>query len=279
MSVRLRDVQAGLVIDLRYEPTAKRVRAMLDGRTVVDSTTAILVWEPRRVVPSYAVPEQDIDAELLPVVKATAPDGGPAGFSIPDLTRVPVLDPRIPFSVHTAAGEAVELRVAGTQRTVEGFRPADADLAGQVILDFSGFDRWLDEDEEIVAHPRDPFGRIDICRTSRHVEIWERGELLADTTRAMMLFETLLPVRYYLPADDVLVPLTPSATRTACAYKGHARYLSAHAQAGVLDDLIWTYPEPLPDALRVKDYLAFFNEKVDLVIDGTPRPRPVTPWS
>jgi uncharacterized protein (DUF427 family) len=272
MGTRILDVLLGELESLRYEPTEKRIRATLADRTVVDSTSALLVWEPKRVVPSYAVPLDDVDGEIVAPADSAAPD--PAAVDAPVLGDRPVLDPSIPFVVHTADGQPLAVRVDG--RAAAAFRPSDPALHDYVILDFYGFDAWYEEDERNYAHPRDPFHRIDIVHSSRHVRVELDGTTLADSRRPCLLFETALPTRYYLPADDVRTDLLqPSDTRTACAYKGHASYYSA---AGA-DDVAWTYREPLREASEVTDYIAFFNERVDLVVDGERLERPVTPWS
>jgi uncharacterized protein (DUF427 family) len=136
-------------------------------------------------------------------------------------------------------------------------------------------DRWLEEDEEVVVHPRDPYHRIDILRSDRHVRVSRDGRLLAETKRAVALFESNLPPRWYIPADDVIVELESTETVTRCPYKGTAAYYSA---AGV-DDLVWHYDDPLPEVGRIKGLLCFFNEKVDLELDGELQQRPETPWS
>jgi len=280
MSVRLRDVLGRHLGELRYEPTAKRIRAKLGEETIVDSDRAMLVWEPRRVVPAYAVPAEDIRAELVAcVAPPPAESGTPVGFALPDVTSLPVLDPRVPFGVRSTEGEPVELRVRGGDRSVSGFRPSEPDLSGYVIVDFAGLDTWLEEDDEILSHPRDPFHRVDARSTSRHVQVMLDGQVVADTTRARMVFETLLPVRYYIPREDVLADLEPSPKRTYCAYKGEASYWSPDVGGRAVEDLIWGYLEPLPDAAELKGYVAFFDEKTDLVLDGTARDRPITPWS
>ena len=279
MSTQIRQMLASNFGQLRYEPTAKRIRAELGGRTVVDTTGAALVWEPRRVVPSYAVPRSDVHGDLVPAPADDA--GGPAeaGFSLPDVTSQPVLDPRIPFAVHTTEGLAVDLDVAGQHRAAAGFLPADPDLAGLVVLDFGAFDAWYEEDERNVAHPRDPFHRIDVLPSSRRVRLELDGQLLAESARLMLLFETLLPTRYYLPRADVTAELTASDTRTWCAYKGRASYFSATVGGRLVPDLAWTYPDPRHDATDVRDLVAFFDERIDVIVDGKPQPRPVTPWS
>ena len=191
----------------------------------------------------------------------------------------PVLDPSIPFAVHTAEGQAVDLLAGGRTRPGAGFRAADPDLAGYVILDFGAFDAWYEEDELNVAHPRDPFHRIDVLASSRHVRLELDGQVLAESSRPMLLFETMLPTRYYLPREDVRAALVPSPTRTYCAYKGQASYWSAVLGGDQLTDIAWSYAEPLHDATRVRDLVAFFDERIDVTLDGERRPRPITPWS
>jgi uncharacterized protein (DUF427 family) len=257
---------------LRYEPIDKRIRAVLDGRTVVDTGRAVLLWEPKRVVPSYAVPTGDIDAELTPA--AAGREREPA--TPPQLGQRPVYDPSVPFSVHTAEGEPLDISVGGAARPASAFALTDDELAGYVALDFGAFDTWYEEDELNVSHPRDPFHRIEIVHSSRPVRVELDGQLLAESTRPYLLFESMLPVRYYLPAEDVARELLePSDTHTACAYKGQASYLSLPDAP----DIAWTYTAPLREAAEVKDRIAFFNERVDLVIEGHPVPRPITPWS
>jgi uncharacterized protein (DUF427 family) len=271
MSVRLRDVFMQGLGELRYEPIDKRIRGVIGDDAVVDSTRTRLVWEPGRVVPSYAVPAGDIAAEIAP-----ASDGiEPPPADLPRLGNRPILDPRIPFAVHSTDGDAVTIR-ARDGREIAGFRPGDADLQGYVIVDFDDLDAWYEEDERNVSHPRDPFHRIDIVHSSRHVRIELGGEVLADSSRPYLLFETHLPVRVYLPAEDVRTDLmTPTDTSSWCAYKGRASYW-AYGDAG---DVAWTYRAPLREAAEVTDRIAFFNERVDVVVDGERRERPVTPWS
>lgn len=280
MSVRVRDVLAGQLGRLRYEPVCRRVRAELDGTVVVDSDRAVLVWEPRRVVPTYAVPVEDVLGELVPgSAPAPADELARVGFAIPDVTDLQVLDPRVPFAVRDTEGEPVLVRPPGATRSIEGFRPRDPDLAGHVVLDFAACDRWLEEDEEIAGHPRDPFHRVDVRASSRHVQLLLDGEVLAESTRPRLVFETLLPVRYYLPPEDVQATLRPSGTRTWCPYKGAASYWSVEVAGRVVPDLVWTYEHPLPDAPELTGLRSFFDERVDVVVDGVHRPRPVTPWS
>ncbi len=277
-TVRMRALIGGEITSLRFEPTAKRIRGYLGGELVFDTEEALLVWEPRRIVPSYAVPRSDILAAVEPVDERDEVDDGTLGFPLPEVTRIPVLDPRIPFEVRTTEGDPVEIHSAAG-RVAAGFRAADSALADHVIVAFDDIDRWLEEDDEIVAHPRDPYHRIDIRNSSRRVQVSLNGLPLADTTRARFVFETMLPPRLYLPVEDVLVPLVASATRTWCAYKGEAGYYSVQMAGGVVEDLAWQYSQPLSDATEIAGYVAFWNEKVDVAVDGVARIRPISPWS
>ncbi|MDQ6650514.1 MAG: DUF427 domain-containing protein [Actinomycetota bacterium] len=279
MSIRLRDTQLNILGELRHEPTAKRVRAIVGGDTVVDSTRAVLLWEPRRVVPAYAVPAEDIAGDLVTAGVDDGVDADRVGLSWPDVSGRPILDPSIPFGIHTASGEPVDIKGDGQRSTGAAFRLADPDLAGYVVLDFAAFDVWYEEDEPIFAHPHNPFDRIDVRASSRQVRFESKGAVIAESSRPKVLFETLLPTRYYLPPEDVRVPLVPSETRTWCAYKGEASYWSAQVGAGVIADIAWSYHDPLHDAAQVQGLIAFFNERLDVVLDGRPVERPVTPWS
>lgn len=279
MSIQVRELFANGFGELRYEPTAKRIRAVLGGDTVVDSTRALLVWEPRRIVPSYAVPAEDVRGDLVPAGPAGAGPGRDVGVALPDVTALRVLDPRTPFTVHSTDGEAADLVAAGQERLGAAFRPADKDLAGMVILDFGAFDAWYEEDELNVGHPRDPFHRIDVLPSSRQVQLELDGQVLADSSRPALLFETMLPTRYYLPRADVTAELIPSDTKTWCAYKGQASYFSASVGGRVVPDIAWSYTDPRHDAVQVRDLIAFFEEKIDVILDGERRTRPVTPWS
>jgi len=259
--------------ELRYVPTAKRIRALVAGEPVADTRAALLVWQPKRVVPLYAVPEADLRGELVPGETAAAGRAGDGGM----LGARPVLAVG-DFHLHGTPGEELVLRAG--DRAIAAFRPEDPALAGYVILDFDGLDTWLEEDEEVVAHPRDPFHRVDVRRSTRHVRIERDGVVLADTTAPRLVFETHLPTRYYLPREDVREDLLrPSDTQTACAYKGGATYYSAVIGDRVVPDLAWVYEDPLPDAAELRGLVAFFDERVDLTVDGDRRERPVTPWS
>ena len=258
---------SALLDRLRHEPTEKRIRATVGTEEVVDSTRALLVWEPRRVVPQYAVPVEDVAAELRP-----AADEGEG-------SDAPVLHPGIPFSAHSTNGEPLDVHVAGEARGHAAFRPADEDLDGYVVLDFDGLDAWYEEDEKVFSHPRDPFHRVDTRRSSRSLRIEVDGTLVAETTRPTLVFETNLPTRFYFPREDVKVDLERSPHRTYCPYKGEASYWSFEAGGRTIDNLLWTYEDPLEDVAALRGLLALFDEVVDVTLDGEERPRPDTDFA
>jgi uncharacterized protein (DUF427 family) len=262
MSIRISDLLGSVIESLRYEPTEKRLRVYLDRKLVADTRQGRLVWEPRRVVPSYAVPASDLAAQLEPAAQPADPIDRPLGQPSP-------------FAAHSSPGAVFDVVVDGTRRTAAAFRPEDPDFADYAVLDFGAFE-WREEDEPIVAHPHDPFKRIDILASTRHVRLEWQGRLLAEFSQPMLLFETLLPVRFYLPPADVAVDLQPSNTVTYCAYKGQASYYSV---PGGPTDVAWSYHHPLHDAEPVRDRIAFFDERVDVIVDGERRQRPTTPWS
>jgi uncharacterized protein (DUF427 family) len=251
----MKDLMTRVRDELRYEPIERRVRATLDGRTVVDSTRALLVWEPRRVTPIYAVPAEDIDAAL---------SASPAS----DEDAPGVLHPGIPFSVHSAEGEPL----AVDDRPGAGFRFDADELAGYVELDFDAFD-WYEEDEPVHGHPRDPFHRVDVRRTSRPVRIEIDGEIVAETTAARLLYETSLPTRFYIPREDVR-GLRPGDRTSYCPYKGRASYWSLDAGGRARENACWSYEDPLPERSDITGLVCFWNEQVDIYLDGEPHGRP-----
>jgi uncharacterized protein (DUF427 family) len=277
MAVHLRELMMGALPELRTHPVDKWVRATVGDEVVVDSRTPRLVWEPRRVVASYAVPRADVVGDLVPGDAADAVEEVPVPLGSGGRR---VLDPRTPFAAHSCPGTPLTVRTAHGDLPGAAFAPDDEDLAGYVVLDWKAFTQWFEEDEPVLGHPRDPFDRIDCLRSTRHVVIGVDGQLLADTRRATLLFETPLPVRYYLPREDVAMELLePSESHTVCAYKGRASYWSARVGDRLLPDLVWTYERPQHDALPVQGMLSFYTERVDLSVDGVAVRRPVTPWS
>lgn len=267
----------GTFPQLRYEPTAKRVRASLDGAAVVDTLHAYLVWEPRRITPIFAVPEQELLADLAaPALPAASVKEH--SFALRQGAAPTSLDPSTSFGKHTTPGGELDVVTAGATAPRAAFRPEDPDLAGYVILDFAAFD-WLEDDEEIIGHPRDPFHRVDIRASSVTVEVALDGVTLAGTNCAQLLYETLLPVRYYIPPEDVRLDLLEESPKlTVCPYKGQASYWS-YPDSDQGSNLAWSYDRRYRDAAQIHGLISFYNERVDLTVDGVLQPRPLTPWS
>jgi uncharacterized protein (DUF427 family) len=153
-------------------------------------------------------------------------------------------------------------------------------ISGLVAFYFDAMDAWYEEDEEISIHPKDPYHRVDVLESSRHVKVSVNGEVVAETDRPKVLFETGLPPRYYIPPEDVREEaLIPSETSTGCPYKGTASYYSVEVGGERIDDLVWYYPDPRPETAKAKGHLCFYSEKVDIELDGEPQQRPETPFS
>jgi uncharacterized protein (DUF427 family) len=153
-------------------------------------------------------------------------------------------------------------------------------LKGHVTFAWDKGLTWMEEDEEVFVHARDPHKRVDVLRSSRHVRVVIAGETVAETRRPTLLFETSLPTRYYIPPEDVRMDLLqPSSAMTACPYKGTACYWSDRVGDTFKKDVVWTYREPIQENPKIKGLFCFYNERVDLYVDGELQPRPRTPWS
>jgi uncharacterized protein (DUF427 family) len=222
---------------VRVERSQKRVRTYLAGELVADTTQPLLVWEIP-YYPIYYIPAADVRASLV----ATGDDG------------------------------VYDVTVAGAKAEGAARRYPDsptAALRDAVRLDFAAMDEWLEEDEPIYVHPRSPYTRIDVLASSRHVRVEVDGVTVAESRAPRILFETGLPPRYYLPLPDVRMDLLrPSATQTSCPYKGTAGYWSLDVNGRVYEDLVWIYRTPLPESQKIAGLACFYNEKVDLYVDG-----------
>jgi uncharacterized protein (DUF427 family) len=155
-----------------------------------------------------------------------------------------------------------------------------APLQGHIAFYWNAVDAWYEEDEEVFVHPRDPYTRVDTARSSRKVRVEVEGTVIAETNRPVLLFETGLPRRYYIPKLDVRMDLLePTETVTRCPYKGDARYWSLKVGDKTYPDFVWSYPRPIPEVPKIENLLCFYNEKVDLYVDGVRQERPVSPFS
>jgi uncharacterized protein (DUF427 family) len=207
-----------------------------------------------------------------------------AGGQLVADSRAPVLMWEIPhYPTYYLPAEDVVATLTATGDDTYDVTVGDVTLPGAarrhhdlVRLDFGAMDEWLEEDEPIYVHPRDPYKRVDVLASSRHVEVRVDGETVASSTQPRILFETSLPPRYYLPLSDVRMDLLrPSTTQTSCPYKGTASYW----HVGDHEDIVWIYRTPLPESQKVAGLACFYNEKVELYIDGELQEKPESPFS
>jgi len=243
---------------VRVEDTHKRIRAQIGGEMIADSTAVTLVWEVP-YYPTYYFPQQDVRQDLMTDIGKTtsSPSRGTA-----DLFDVIV-------------GE----RTASAAASLWNDAKID-DLSGHVSFSWNAIDHWYEEDEEVFFHARDPYTRIDILQSSRTIRVEVDGVVVATSTRARFLFETNLPTRYYLPKTDVdFRYLAPSDTVTHCPYKGTARYWSVATGDATHTDVVWGYDAPFPESQLIAGFVAFYNEKLDIYVDGVLEERPRTKFS
>ena len=242
---------------VRVEPGSKRVRAYLQGQLVADTLRPLLVWE-FPYYPTYYVPFEDVGAELIPTGEVQhSPSRGDG------------LTHDISVGEATAKGAALTF----PDSPIEELRSA-------VRLDFPAMDEWFEEDEPIYVHPRDPYTRVDILASTRRVVVEVDGQVVADSSQPRILFETGLPPRYYVPLTDVRMELLrPSATQTHCPYKGTATYWSLVVDDAVHEDVVWIYRSPFAESQKIAGLACFYNEKVDISLDGVRQDRPHTHFS
>jgi uncharacterized protein (DUF427 family) len=245
----------------RVEPSPRWIRVRAGDTPIADSRRALLLVRYGRLnLPTYGIPEADVRTDLLR--PSTAEPEGTGG-----------------------RGDVFDHNVVLPDRVIEraARRFADPELPeldGHWTFAWDAGLSWFEEAMEVHVHARDPSKRVDVLPSERHVRIEVDGEVVAESRRAHALFETTLPTRWYLPLEDVRQDLlVPTATQTTCPYKGTARYWSVQIGDAVHRDIAWSYPEPIPECPRIRDLVAFFNERVDVIIDGERQPRPHTPWS
>ncbi|WP_233578753.1 DUF427 domain-containing protein [Micromonospora sp. BL4] len=242
----------------RIEPVPRRIRAFLAGERVLDTTRAQYVWE-WPFYPQYYIPIADVNRSLL-------------------------IDEQRTEESRRGTARLHGLRVGETVRRACGSWYGDDALPGladTIRFDWADMDSWFEEDEEVFVHPRNPYARVDALRSTRSVRVELDGVVLAESTSPVLVFETGLPTRYYLNRTDVNVShLVPSATTTACPYKGRTSdYWSVRVDGTVHPDLAWSYAFPTAALLPIAGLIAFYNEKVDLVVDGERLSRPKTHFS
>ncbi len=246
--------------EIPFLPWPRRVRAMLAGETVADSSRVRLLLEPGRL-PVYYFPAEDVRRDLL-VASGTTSDAPSKGVAT---------------HWHVKVGDRVSSDAAWEYREPTDYAAA---LAGHIAFYWDRLDAWYEEDDEVFVHPRDPYHRVDVVSSSRHVRVEVDGVTVADTHRPRLLFETGLPTRYYIPKLDVrLDVLERSDSVTSCPYKGTASYFHVRVGDRLHDDLLWVYESPIPECPKIENLLSFFNERADIFVDGELQEKPKTPWS
>lgn len=239
---------------VRVERSAKRVRVVFGGQVIADTVRPLLVWEVP-YYPAYYLPREDVEDVLVPT-----------GATRHSTSRG---DGRL-STVKVGDREAAEAAIEYPDSLIE-------ELRDHVRLDFPAMDAWFEEDEEIFVHPRNPYTRVDILSSSRHIRVEIDGVTVAESTQPRLLFETGLPTRYYLPKTDVRLDLLErSDTITRCPYKGEAEYWSVRLGDKLHEDVAWFYRMPLPESQKVAGLVAFYDEKVDVYLDGVKQDRPKT---
>ncbi len=243
------------------EPSPRWVRVFFNGQPVADSRRVLLMRELGHL-PVYYFPLEDVRTEYLEPTdhRTHCPHKGDARY----------------WTVRMG-----ERQVENAAWAYPEPAPGAPDLGGYLAFYWDKMDAWFEEDEQVYVHPRDPYKRIDALPSSRHVQVVVGAEVVADTHRPALLFETGLPTRYYIPLTDVRVDLlVPSEKKSQCPYKGIASYYSVKVGDQVFPDLAWYYPFPIPECPKIQNLVCFFNEHVDaIIVDGEEMPRPRTPWS
>lgn len=231
-------------------PNPKRMRIMVNGKTVADSVDTALLLETGHHPVCYFPPE-DVRTDLMERTDHTThcPYKGDASYRS--------------FRV---GNRAIENAVWSYEQPIPGMER----IRGLLAFYWDKVDHWFEEDEEIFGHLRDPHHRVDVLPSSREVRVVLRDETIALTRRGLFLFETGLPTRYYIPPADVRMEvMSPTRTTSICPYKGKASYWSVRVGNRTAEDVAWSYLEPLPDCPRIKGHLCFYPEKVDrIVVEG-----------
>ncbi|UDL93562.1 DUF427 domain-containing protein [Lichenihabitans sp. PAMC28606] len=240
------------VVNLLQSP--KRVRVVLNGETIVDSRD-VLMLRSNHFLPVYFFP---IEAVRPGVLIASGRTGRHRSGDPTALYALDVKGRRFTDAAWSFAAPR---------------RDHLAPLENRIAFDWHAMDAWYEEDEEVFVHARDPYVRVDALQSSAHIEVVLGGEILAETRRAVLVFETHLPTRFYIPPDDVRMErLVRSETLTRCPYKGTASYWSVRMRDGsIRPDVVWDYRDPIPEIPKIKGLLAFYPDAVDQIrLDGLP---------
>ena len=240
---------------VHIELSPRRVRTYFGGKLIADSDHVLLVYETKRP-PAYWFPLAEVRMEYL---------------ELKDHSDDSTLRWRLVVGARIAENAA---------RAYANPTDDRAGLDDHLTFYWDQMDAWFEEDEEVFVHPRDPYTRVDTVHSSRYVRVEIGGLVVADTRRPVLLFETGLPTRYYIPKQDVRMDLfEPTSSASRCPYKGVARYWSGPVGDQMIKDIVWSYPAPIPECPKIENLLSFYNERVDLYVDGVLQDRPITPFS
>jgi uncharacterized protein (DUF427 family) len=239
-----------------FEESPRRIRTVLGGAVIADSQHMRLLHPPGGRPAVYYFPEGDVRTELFSPSDHVATQPGLGAATFWDVT----------------ANGKTHGHVARAYRQP----PAELhELAGFVTFEWNAMDAWFEEDEEIFVHPRDPYHRVDTRESSRHIRVEIDGQTVAESRRPYVLFETNHPTRFYLPRLDVRLDLLAATeTRSGCAYKGFASYWSLKAGSPPGRDIAWSYAFPFAECAKIANSICFYNERVDLYVDGVLQERP-----
>ena len=243
---------------IRVETGGKRIRAFLGGVAVADTSRPLLVWE-KPYYPAYYFPVADVRTDLLE-----------ADFGV---VHSPSRGDAQTFTARAGGLEVPRAALRYENSTLE-------ELRDTIRFEWDAMEAWFEEDEEVFTHPRDPHTRVDILPSSRHVRVEVDGVTVAESMSPRLLFETGLPVRYYLPKTHVRMDLLrPTDSSSHCPYKGEAEWWSVRIDGQIHRDLAWSYRMPLPESEKIAGLISFYDEKVDVYIDGVLQQRPRTKFS
>jgi uncharacterized protein (DUF427 family) len=234
---------------LYLEDFQKRIRGQLAGETIVNSRRGKLLHETGKL-PLWYVPKEDVEPSAL--------------------------EPSERRQEHPFRGLATYYHVRARDRCVLDAAwsyeqsPEGLPLDGLVAFEFDKLDGWLEEDDPVRGHPRDPYHRFDCNHTSELVVVRVGGQVVAETRRAIKLFETSIPPRYYIPIADVTPGCLESSMspRTYCPYKGEAAYFNVHAGQATVPNGAWTLPGPLGEALLTMGHVSFWGKGTEVLADG-----------
>lgn len=230
-----------------WEPWPRRMRAMLNGETILDSRRGVIFYETGELA-VYYFPVEDVRQDLLvpSELESTSQEAGRWSLRVGD--------------------RFVKDCITSSPRAADG-SPL---LGDHVTVEYAAMDWWFEEDDSIYAHPRDPYHRVDVRSASSHMVVRHAGEVVAESDRPKLLFETSLPVRYYLPFDDIRIDLlVKSEMVSECPYKGDGQHWHLRVGADEVVDAAWNLPHPLPEGLAAAGHVCFYPDKVEIEVDDT----------